>query len=274
MSRKSVKSKLHDVLVVAPWWGLLMLPLGVWSAIKWGIPAMTKNKLLLSVVPMANVWGLIVGAVCLAALTASFERRALLRSASTLETLRALDWRDFEKLVAQAYRQQGWRVSENWGRGADGGVDLDLRKGTERLVVQCKQWRTRQVPVTRVRELWGIVASEQATGAVFVTSGGYTQEAITFARGKRLELVDGEKLLKLVGGVDVPQDTEVPVSRGDIEAAPSVQMQTSDSETATPACPSCGGPMVVRTARKGANAGSSFWGCPRYPSCKGVREKA
>lgn len=38
-----------------------------------------------------------------------------------------------------------------------------------------------------------------------------------------------------------------------------------------PACPACGKPMVLRTARKGKNAGSQFWGCAGYPNCKGTR---
>lgn len=33
-------------------------------------------------------------------------------------------------------------------------------------------------------------------------------------------------------------------------------------------CPACGKPMVLRTARKGPNAGSQFWGCSGYPECK------
>jgi restriction system protein len=40
----------------------------------------------------------------------------------------------------------------------------------------------------------------------------------------------------------------------------------------TPLCPKCGEPMILRTARKGANAGSQFWGCRSYPKCKGVRQ--
>ena len=38
-----------------------------------------------------------------------------------------------------------------------------------------------------------------------------------------------------------------------------------------PACPKCGEPMRLRTARKGANAGQSFWGCSAYPDCTGTR---
>lgn len=36
-------------------------------------------------------------------------------------------------------------------------------------------------------------------------------------------------------------------------------------------CPQCGSSMVKRTARRGRNAGGQFWGCSRYPSCKGTR---
>ena len=37
-----------------------------------------------------------------------------------------------------------------------------------------------------------------------------------------------------------------------------------------PACPQCGKPMVLRTAKTGRNAGQQFWGCSGYPDCKGV----
>ncbi|HEV7669569.1 MAG TPA: four helix bundle suffix domain-containing protein [Thermoanaerobaculia bacterium] len=38
-----------------------------------------------------------------------------------------------------------------------------------------------------------------------------------------------------------------------------------------PSCPTCGKGMVLRTARKGTQAGSQFWGCTGYPECKGTR---
>jgi hypothetical protein len=37
-----------------------------------------------------------------------------------------------------------------------------------------------------------------------------------------------------------------------------------------PACPNCGALMVLRTAKKGANVGEEFWGCPNYPKCKTI----
>lgn len=38
----------------------------------------------------------------------------------------------------------------------------------------------------------------------------------------------------------------------------------------TPLCPLCDSPMKQRTARIGTNAGKSFWGCSKYPDCKGT----
>lgn len=37
-----------------------------------------------------------------------------------------------------------------------------------------------------------------------------------------------------------------------------------------PACPVCGKPTVLRTAKSGKNTGQQFWGCSAYPGCKGV----
>ena len=33
-------------------------------------------------------------------------------------------------------------------------------------------------------------------------------------------------------------------------------------------CPQCGSLMVLRTAKRGPNAGGKFYGCSRYPKCK------
>ncbi|MDI5924551.1 topoisomerase [Rhizobium leguminosarum] len=36
-------------------------------------------------------------------------------------------------------------------------------------------------------------------------------------------------------------------------------------------CPICGSAMRLRTARRGRRPGSNFWGCTRYPTCRGTR---
>lgn len=48
-------------------------------------------------------------------------------------------------------------------------------------------------------------------------------------------------------------------------------VNNSPESQSTPECPQCGSVMVKRTAKKGSNAGESFWGCTGYPKCKGTR---
>ena len=38
----------------------------------------------------------------------------------------------------------------------------------------------------------------------------------------------------------------------------------------SPSCPECSSDMVLRTARRGSNAGNQFWGCSSFPRCKGI----
>lgn len=38
----------------------------------------------------------------------------------------------------------------------------------------------------------------------------------------------------------------------------------------SPSCPVCSSKMILRTAKRGSNAGSQFWGCSRFPKCRGT----
>ncbi len=40
----------------------------------------------------------------------------------------------------------------------------------------------------------------------------------------------------------------------------------------TTTCPKCNGALVLRTAKSGANAGSRFYGCSKYPACRYVKK--
>ncbi len=46
--------------------------------------------------------------------------------------------------------------------------------------------------------------------------------------------------------------------------------QDATPATQPPNCPKCGALMALRTAKSGKNAGSQFWGCTKYPECKGT----
>jgi ribosomal protein L37AE/L43A len=49
-------------------------------------------------------------------------------------------------------------------------------------------------------------------------------------------------------------------------------VENSRSGNAVPHCPECNALMVKRQARKGPKIGQAFWGCGRYPDCRGTRD--
>lgn len=134
------------------------------------------------------------------------QRRAkLLDEQSSLESIRSMSWQNFELLVGEAFRRQGYQVREIGGGGPDGGVDLLLYKNGQKSVVQCKRWKTYSVGVSLVRELYGVMTAVHAHECIFVSSGHYTNEAKQFAKGKPIQLIDGHVLLKLVLDVQASQ---------------------------------------------------------------------
>jgi restriction system protein len=185
------------------------------------------------------------------------------------DALDGMSWREFEMLVGEGFRLQGYQVAETGGGGADGGVDLVLRKtgetSGEKFLVQCKQWRALKVGVEVVRELYGVMAARGATGGFVVTSGRFTEAAVSFASGRNVTLIDGEKLRGLL------RDAKAAVNRSTSRpaAAPAVTPNAAPSQASN--CPVCTKPMVRRTAKRGANAGGEFWGCSGYPACRGTR---
>jgi len=184
------------------------------------------------------------------------KRRALhaqVAASSDRGALNDMSWQQFEALVGEAFRRKGYAVTETGGGGADGGIDLVLKREGETFLVQCKQWRALKVGVTTVRELYGVMAAQGATGGFVVTSGEFSDDARTFAVGRNIELLDDKALHALIRGVRVSG-----------EAA-------SAALASSPACPLCQSTMVKRTAKRGANSGSVFWGCSQYPACKGTR---
>lgn len=72
-------------------------------------------------------------------------------------------------------------------------------------------------------------------------------------------------------GIDKPPKTGVNVTAS--LSTPSYRPPPAPSASSGGVlCPRCGSRMVRRTARKGRRAGNQFWGCSRYPNCKGTRQ--
>jgi restriction system protein len=158
----------------------------------------------------------------------------LLESNRTLDAIRSLSWREFERLVAAAFTEKGWAPELVGQRGPDGGLDLVLRKGKQVAIVQCKQRRFpygAYVEERELREFAGVIAARKVWKGFMVTSGVFTTEAIEFAEKlPQVELIAGDDLQRMIGR-----------------------------------CPKCKGPLTPKRGRYGV-----FLSCARYPDCDGA----
>ncbi|TAM10106.1 MAG: hypothetical protein EPN72_00315 [Nevskiaceae bacterium] len=269
---------LFNLAATLPWWAGVTLAVVAYVVLHRyavadvatnAVPAQIGQMVIRHLTKVVATWGqYLVPLLLLAGAAASAigrrKRQGLVaKVAASVDgaALRSMSWRDFERLVGEAFRLRGYTVTETGGSGADGGIDLQLTRGGETFLVQCKHWRAYKVSVSIVRELYGVMAAQGAVGGFVVTSGAFTADARSFVQGRNIEIIDGPALKKMIDVVQTSKLHGVSSSPATIPAA----------AVDPPTCPRCGGAMVRRVAKRGANAGKAFWGCASYPQCRGVR---
>jgi restriction system protein len=143
-------------------------------------------------------------------------------------------------------------VNRRGGAKADGGIDLILERDGNRTAVQCKHWQKWNVGVKTVRELLGAMTAERIERGILVTLRGYTDAAAHFAKEHGVELLAEDGLISLLDSANLKTDQEFLRLINDRRKF----------------CPKCESEMVLRTSKKGSNAGSQFWGCSTFPRCR------
>jgi HJR/Mrr/RecB family endonuclease len=105
----------------------------------------------------------------------------------------------FEQKCLKLIQSMGFRAHST-KNAADGGIDIIAFSNQPlvagKYVVQCKNWN-KPVGEPIVRDLYGVVAAENANNGILISSSGFTSSAISFAVGKRLQLIDGDQLDQL-----------------------------------------------------------------------------
>ena len=209
-----------------------------------------------------------LGAAAVAASNARNQKQWF-QQRSSRPDLDGMTWSEFEIFVGCMLQEEGFNVEARGGASADGGVDLVARRAGQTCLVQCKHWKSRKVGVKIVRELLGVMISEGADECSVVTSGKFTVEARTFASSNQITLVDGEELRSRLARLQITTQEQSQDERPKLRL---VASSTSERELAPePQCPRCAAAMILRTANKGARAGSQFWGCSTCPKCWGTQ---
>lgn len=271
----------EDIIEVTskfPWWiGFLLATISYFwlhSVVSEGMPQASasdmaqamKGNLVYAFASLAQY--VLPFLLCLGGLISLFKslKRKKIHGDVSLGTRQMSDisWQDFELLISQHFRTQGFNVKET-SPGPDGGVDLVLHKDAAKYLVQCKHYKAYKVGVKPVRELLGVMASEGAAGGYVITSGQFTKDAVAFAKNNRIQLFDGSMLQKILRATPKHVYRAKPSTQ---QRAASEAVDPNSQQNETKMCQRCGAPMVERIAKKGNRVGQKFWGCSRYPNCR------
>jgi HJR/Mrr/RecB family endonuclease len=226
-------------------------------------------------------------------------------TAETIQEMRALSPADFEKLVAESYREQGHKV-EIIGSTGDHGIDLVVyTKRGETWLVQCKKYRGK-VGEPVIRDFYGTLRAAEADAGAVITTGTFTDQALLWAEGKPLHLYNGEEFLKILKTnhirrslpveakkrpdrsifptptlqpayamasepVSYVSEKSTPVHVAEVEPYPPEDKRPFMNLSDAPDCPSCGVPMITHTEKRFLFKAKSMYICPNAPSCAETR---
>ncbi|CAE6890662.1 methylated adenine and cytosine restriction protein [Pseudomonas marincola] len=126
-------------------------------------------------------------------------------AADVLDNLLQVSPNRFEIIVLDVLHSLGYGANRNdlqrVGGSGDGGIDgvISLDKlGLEKVYVQAKRWQG-TVGRPELQAFYGALAGQKAKRGVFITTSGFTAQAIDFSRSvEGMVLVDGNRLVNLM----------------------------------------------------------------------------
>lgn len=241
------------VRLTIPWWVSLSAAAAAYVFCGFLVPSLMSGNPALSrladwLIEAAPVLALILAGLGAYALLCELDMRRLRQTQTQLDSIRGMDWQNFELLVAEGFRRLGYAVDNRGWYVPNSPVHISLQKNGERTLVECRQWQVAEIGLGPVRELYHALGVEHADGGLLVTSGRFSAEAQAYARDKPIGLIDGAALMELVEAVQ----KEVP---------------TAASAAETPHCPVCERPMTRKKAGRDSTIGQVYWGCSAYPRC-------
>lgn len=132
-----------------------------------------------------------------------------INNAMAYEYINSLSGVEFEN-VCQALVEKMGLTTQTTKASGDGGIDLIAYNSQPLLsgkyIIQCKRY-TGSVGEPIIRDLYGVITSERANKGILMTTGHFTKSAISFAEGKPIELIDGEKLKSLLANYSICDET-------------------------------------------------------------------
>lgn len=111
---------------------------------------------------------------------------------------------EFEDYIGNILKNMGFEV-EQTTYSNDGGIDIIAFYNKPifygKYIIQCKNWQG-NVGAPEIRDLYGTVMDQRANKGILITPSDFTEQAYEFAKGKNIELINGNLLKKIIKSTD------------------------------------------------------------------------
>jgi HJR/Mrr/RecB family endonuclease len=176
--------------------GLAALALLLYAGGGLALP-LALNWSVLGIVAANFFWTMLAGLLILVWVAQQVEARERRHLIEWTTSLRLLTASEFEWLVGEVFRREGWKVRETGSQeDSDGNIDLELTRDGQRMIVQCKRWTSNLVGIKQIREFAGTLSRERLKpgAGIFVTLSDFNKQARAEAGKIGITLVDNRDL--------------------------------------------------------------------------------
>lgn len=95
--------------------------------------------------------------------------------------------------------------------------------------------------------------------------GGYAR----YIKSKKISVLTASQVIEITNKIE--QARLAPSFKTNREHVKHVKNIVAEKEDSSiPSCPKCGASMMLRETKKGQNVGKKFWGCSKFPKCRGI----
>ncbi|MDF2531481.1 MAG: mrr [Clostridia bacterium] len=132
----------------------------------------------------------------------SFRREEIVRYRNKLlhqvDFLYKLTPYEFEDTIMEMYRALGYNVKQT-SYSNDRGKDGIAYKGNNKYLIECKRYdKDNKIGRPQLQKFFAAMHEENAYMGYFVTTSTFAQTAYEYARENKIELIDGERLARLM----------------------------------------------------------------------------
>ncbi len=181
------KDSLFDVLSRLPWWVSVAVGAGLFAVVRLFLPEVLAAAVALP----------FLGIACYAAWR-QLRTPGAANATELLGKIRGMSWENFSAVISEAYRRDGYAVTEVF----KGAVDLKIEKNGRIAIVSCKRWKAAQTGIGPLRELREAKDALDAADCIYVAAGDFTANARTYAKEKSVRLLNDAPLAELVARVE------------------------------------------------------------------------